>query len=247
MFWNSKPKSPITAEDESWVEDAYAWCEQNLGIDLREQEVYLPTDDFLGFPYKGTEDDLLDVVDLVANKMGIDSSTIEVYFFEEFQPIKFTDEGMYAKYEDGTQLIDGEYSKVIDGLYQIGIERNLLEHPLKLIATVAHELAHIKLLGEERLEENDEPLTDLTACLFGFVIFLANNAISKMETWSGNTHSGWQIKGASGYLHYKVYAFLIAYWLQKRGEKNPIWLDYLDKEVFKEVKKSTKYLEAKKK
>jgi hypothetical protein len=247
MFWNKKSKSPITEEDESWVESSYAWFAQNLGIDLRKQEIYLPTAHFLGFHYKGTEDDLLDVVDLVAGKMGIDSSTIEVYFFEEFQPIKFTDEGMHSKYEDGTKLVEGEYSKVIDGLYQIGIERNLLEHPLKLIATVAHELAHIKLLGEERLEENDEPLTDLSACMFGFVIFIANNAISKMETWSGNTHTGWQINGAAGYVHYKVYAFLIAYWLQKREEKNPEGLGYLDKEIYNEVKKATKYLEAKKK
>lgn len=247
MFWNSKAKSPITEEDERWIMSAYAWLEENLGINLQEQEIYLPTVEFLGFQYKGTDDDLLGIIDLVADKMSIDPSTIEVYFFEEFQPIKFTDEGVYTKYEEGTKLVEGEYSKADDGLYQIGIERNLLKHPMKLIATVAHELSHIKLLGEGRLEENDEPLTDLAASILGFVVFMANNAISKMETWSGNTHGGWQVNGGGGYVHYKLYAFLIAFWLEKREEKNPEWLNYLEKEIYRDVQKAIKYLQAKEK
>jgi hypothetical protein len=243
MFWSRKAKSPITEEDEQWIISSFQWFETAFGKELTKTEIYLPTKQFFDFEFIGTEDDALDTIGLVAEKMGIDASSIEVYFFEEFQPIDFTDEGVYSNYEEGTELINGEYSKVVDGLYQIGIERSLLKNPEKLIATVAHELAHIKLLGEEKLEQNDEPLTDFSASLFGFVIFLANNSISKMETWSGNSHTGWRVGGTSGYLHYKIYGFLIAYWMLKRNESNPAWLKFVDSEIVGVVKKSLKFLE----
>ena len=246
VFWKSKPKSPITEEDEQWIALSCDWFEKAFAKNLSEQEIYLPNRGFLGFEFTGTEGDAIRIVEIVADKLGVKDSSIEVYFFEEFHPMEFTDEGIYSNYEEGSQLAGGLYSKVVDGIYQIGIERTVLKDPIKLIATVAHELAHIKLLGEDRLEENDEHLTDLSASLFGFVIFLANSSINKMTTWAGNTHTGWRIGGGSGYLHYKVYAVLIAYWLMKRKEKKPDWLGFLDKEIQREVMKTLKYLEAKK-
>ncbi|MEM9672915.1 MAG: hypothetical protein AAF992_09995 [Bacteroidota bacterium] len=245
MFWKRKPKSPITTEDETWIVECYHWFEETFERDLSTQEIFLPTKSFLDFDYMGSEDDAIEIVNIIAEKLEIKDSSIEVYFFDEFQPIEFTDEGIYSNYEEGTQLTDGLYSKLVDGIYQIGIESSLLKDPVKLIATAAHELSHIKLIGEERLEENDEPLTDLTASLFGFVIFMANSSIGKMTTWSGNTHMGWQIGGGSGYLHYKLYAFLIAFWMTRRNEKNPDWLNYLDKEILNTVRKSAKYLASK--
>jgi hypothetical protein len=231
MFWKSKPKSPITKEDEQWIALSYDWFEKAFVKKLSEQEIYLPNTDFLGFEFAGTDNDAIRIVEIVADKLGVQDGAIKVYFFEEFQPMEFTDEGIYSNYEEGSQLAEGLYSKLIDGIYEIGIERTLLKDPIKLIATVAHELAHIRLLGEDRLEENDEHLTDLSASLFGFVIFLANSSINKMNTWAGNTHTGWRIGGGSGYLHYKVYAFLIAYWLTKKNEKKLDWLGFLDKEI----------------
>lgn len=246
MFWKSKPKSPVTIEDEEWIISSYKWFEKTFKLDLFEQDIYLPTKGFLDFEFSGSEDDAIKIVELIANKLTVESSSsIEVYFFDEFQPMEFTDEGIYSNYEEGTQLTDGLYSKIIDGIYQIGIEKTLLKNPTKLIATIAHELAHVKLLGEDRLEENDEHLTDLTASLFGFVIFLANGSINSMSTWSGNSHSGWKIGGGSGYLHYKVYAFLIAYWIYKKEDLKPDWLNFLNKEILNEVKKGIKYLESK--
>ena len=151
VFWKSKPKSPITEEDEQWIALSYDWFEKAFAKKLNEQEIYLPNKSFLGFEFTGTEDDAISIVEIVADKLGVQDSSIEVYFFEEFQPMEFTDEGVYSNYEEGSQLAEGLYSKVVDGIYEIGIEKTLLKDPIKLIATVAHELAHIKLLGEDRL------------------------------------------------------------------------------------------------
>ncbi len=46
-----------------------------------------------------------------------------------------------------------------------------------LVGTMAHELAHLKLMGERRVtgdEYDNELLTDLTAVFHGFGIFLGN-------------------------------------------------------------------------
>ncbi len=245
MIWKKKPKSIVTPEDEEWIIEAYDWFEQTFDVDLATQEVYLPTKQFLGFPFQGEEEDALRIVDIVAEKLRLqETSQIDLYFYDEFQQMEFTDEGVMSKYEEGSKLTNGLYTQSIndENLFFIGIERSLLKNPVNLIRTIAHELCHIKLLGEGRLEENDEPLTDLTASLFGFVVFLANGSISSMKTWSGNTHSGWQINGTSGYLHYKIYSFLIAYWITKR-KSEPDFLEFLHKDLQVEVKRATKYLQ----
>lgn len=245
MFWNKK-KSPITLEDEEWITSCFKWFELAFDTNLKEQEIFTSSNDFLDFEYQGSEDDVLSIVDLIGDKMQVSSSSsISIYFYDEFQQLEFTDEGTYANYEEGTQLTDGQFSKLVDGIYEIGIERSLLNNLDRLIATIAHEVAHIKLIGEERIEENDEPLTDITASLFGFAIFLANSSISKMTTWNGNTHTGWKISGASGYLHHKMYAFLLGYWLVQKGMTSDKWFDYMDKEILNDVKKTIKYLEVK--
>lgn len=54
-----------------------------------------------------------------------------------------------------------------------------LDEPEHMIATLAHEIAHIKLLGENRMEENDEIMTDLKTLFFGLGVFNANAALLK--------------------------------------------------------------------
>ena len=123
MFWNKK-KSPVTPEDEEWLISSFNWFQQTFNINLKEQEVYTPTTDFIGFKYQGKEDDVLALVDLIADKMNVEkSSSINVYFFEEFQPMEFTDEAVTANYEEGSRLTNGRYTKLVDGMYEIGIER----------------------------------------------------------------------------------------------------------------------------
>src|SRR5438132_13197005 len=57
----------------------------------------------------------------------------------------------------------------------IRIEKSALDRPADLIGTMAHELAHQRLLGESRGDSDsydNELLTDLTAVYHGFGIFL---------------------------------------------------------------------------
>jgi hypothetical protein len=78
----------------------------------------------------------------------------------------------------------------------------LVADPQRLIATFAHELAHY-LLAARRSEppcEADELefLTDLTAVMLGFGVFMANSVFA-VETMRDGTLEGWRMR-RSGYL-----------------------------------------------
>src|SRR5207244_2275878 len=66
-----------------------------------------------------------------------------------------------------------------DGATVIGVQVDQARDPIALVATIAHELGHERLLGEERIDperRDGEPLTDLFTVFFGMGIFSANAA-----------------------------------------------------------------------
>jgi hypothetical protein len=78
----------------------------------------------------------------------------------------------------------GDFLPHAAGTYQEGerkflikIDKSGLGDPMGLVGTMAHELAHVLLLGEGRVMSDvydNELLTDLTVVFHGLGIFLAN-------------------------------------------------------------------------
>ena len=86
--------------------------------------------------------------------------------------------------------------------FVIRLSRTELDQPMGLVGTMAHELAHVRLLGESRIsreEFDNELLTDLTTVAFGLGIFLANtprNWESDLKTWPDWAgHLNWSVRG----------------------------------------------------
>lgn len=107
-----------------------------------------------------------------------------------------------------------------------------------MVATLAHELSHIKLLGEERLLENDEQVTDLNTIIFGLGIFNANAAFASYQDFRSQ---GWR---KLGYLTQMDWGYALALFAQLRGENDPDWTKHLCKNVKSDFAKSYRYLEA---
>jgi len=84
------------------------------------------------------------------------------------------------------------------------------------------------VLGENRIIENDEYLTDLTAIVFGFGVFIAN---AKFQFNSGiNSGFGWQMQ-SQGYLPEQVTAYAMASLALKKNETTYPYQNYLDTSV----------------
>jgi len=98
------------------------------------------------------------------------------------------------------------------------------------------ELSHIKLLGEERLLENDEQLTDINTVVFGLGIFNANAAFSTFQNFRS---SGWR---KLGYLTQMDWGYVLALFARLRGDNDPEWAKHLCKNVQSDFTKSSRYL-----
>ena len=89
---------------------------------------------------------------------------------------------------------------VQDGYYRATITYNpsIVNKPMNLIATFAHELSHYRIRDTGATPpggwENEEQLTDITATFLGFGVFMAN------ATFNTSTDADWWHASYSGYL-----------------------------------------------
>lgn len=131
------------------------------------------------------------------------------------------------------------------GLYEgaiIKIAEDQFGNPNDLVGTMAHELAHLRLLGEGRAMSeafDNELLTDLTAVFFGFGIFLANcpryyDSLNKL--WPGTTLT------KPEYMTGPMFGYALAHvaWFQE--EERPAWADHLCSGAWANMKQGLRYL-----
>jgi len=243
MFWKKKTKLPVTPQDQIWVEESLSFLKDILGEErLLAVKTVEPSKAFFNRDFDGTEADAQFILEYCQELMDIEKGKVSLEFYSE--------ENRYL--DDGTLLSTtadimgrsygaaGTYQQK-DGKSLIQIAREQLKHTESLIATISHELAHEKLLGEHRIIENDEYLTDLVAIVYGFGIFIAN---SKFQFQSGmNDGFGWQMQ-SQGYLPEQVIAYAMASLALKKEEKTFDYTKFFDSAVKKFFEKSLTYLES---
>lgn len=247
MFWNKRKKLPVTDADREWIDSDLKWLREEISeAHFMEILTVTPTKNFYNRTFDGTEKDAEYILERTMKLMSIDSekANIKLEFFSD-QPIEM---------DDGTTLsspadINGKWNSAA-GTYQemdcetiITIETNQLNNPISLIATIAHELSHYILLGEKRIEENDEYLTDFMAITYGFGVFLGNSRFS-FSKFSNSGMSGWQ-SSSQGYLPEQVIAYTMASLSIQRNEKTD-YSQFLNKSMKKYFDKSIAFLKEEK-
>ena len=213
------------------------WLLEEFGSDaFRRVTVVLPTDEFFPDSYSADEDDARALVDRVCGYMSVNPNLIEVEFFEDESKQARRDFDYTEGSSDGSA---GHYQKRRDK-FVVSLESSQLADPMCLVATIAHELGHVRLLGEGRVHggfEDHEPLTDLLTVFFGLGIFTANSAFS----FDGSSQ-GWQAQ-RRGYLDEEMFGYALALFALMRGERNPAWSRYLEGSVSTFFKNGLKYLD----
>lgn len=223
-MWNwFTPKCPIKLRDKVWVEQRTRWLIREFGRNpLVTSPTILPTPEFFPDIYHGTPDDVVPMLRRVCQYMECDFDRFRLMLYDGDKP---------AFDEDG-QLLSGAAGIYVpaDGAKRpmIRVNTNNLKDPLALVTTLAHEVAHDRLLGESRvsMEEPDhEHLTDLTVVFFGLGVFPASTAF-RFTAWSTGTYSAWQY-ATLGYLKDDVlgYALALRSWL--RDESAMAWASHL--------------------
>jgi hypothetical protein len=229
-------RCPVPERERVWIEESLSWLAEQFGPAVC-RPVVLPTGDFFPTPYRGVED-VRAVVERVCGYVGVEAARIEVEFIDDGGAAQMLEHLPLAGYQRG---VAGEWYQGRDGTGTVVVSEAAARDPLQLIAVIAHELGHQRLLGEGRIDADradHEPLTDLAAVHFGMGIFVANAAF---EFTQGR--AGWR-RQTLGYLTEPMYGYALARHTRARGDDQPAWARYLDTNPRAYLKQSMKYLRA---
>jgi hypothetical protein len=230
------PGLPLNEERRQSIDDAFLYVLELFGKDILKKPVL--TRDHSIFPIEITDKlEIITMAHKIAEVMDIDPKKLELGFFEAAEPVdpaavdpankNITPAGLY-------------YGKNRYGKYEVTLADNIHTDIERIIATIAHEFSHIKLLGEERMAENSEELTDMLPLFYGFGIFNSSMVLTFTRENHG-ANSSWE-KNTLGYLSFADWAYLFALYMYIRDEKEPEWFSHLNKTVAKDCRLAYEFI-----
>jgi len=244
LFSKKQPECPIDSDTRLWMEQAFAWLVIEFGENnIKSKPLLLPTVEYFPVQYDGSPESLSQTAAIIARQMEINSDEINIDCYnqsiQEFQS-DFGFRTWTIPDETSEEVMSAGlyFSKNESGKYDIFIEKSLLKDPERLVATLAHEFAHIKLLGEKRVGFNDESLTDLTTVIFGAGVFNANCAFREIKTFDAHGHN------TLGYLKQREWGYALALYAYYRQETDPVWTNHLTPNIKSDFRKSSAFIYA---
>lgn len=221
------PGLPLNEERRLSIDDAFLYLQELFGKEIMREKKVITPDDMMVPLSITTFHEIIPVVKNVAQRMDIDPESLAIRFHEGQGPV---DPNSMDGRNGGKSAAGLYHGKNEQGKYEVSLADNIHQQPERLIAVIAHELAHIKLLGEGRMAENSEELTDMVPLVYGFGLF-NSNAVFKFsrdnESWST-----YQL----GYLTQVDWAYLFALYLHVREESEPDWMKHLNKTIAKDCR-----------
>ncbi|MEM6726183.1 MAG: hypothetical protein AAF598_19220 [Bacteroidota bacterium] len=240
MFWKRKPKSPITPEDQNWVETSLDWINRKV-VRLKKQPTIEPSPAFFDRDFTGSEEDARYVLEQCGEYFQIKLDDLELHFYEE-AALKL-DPGLVSRVKSNGAA--GLYRQG-GGIYEIWLEQKQLQRPEALVATMAHELSHYLLMGQKGIYikgEENEWITDLVTIAYGFGIFTGNAKFSFQQWQSGDGWGGWS-SSKKGYLPLPVIAYAMADIECRKGKQDlPTWMQHLNRDLKSDFKQSFRYIQ----
>lgn len=237
MFGWLRPSCPVDPHAKRWIEKRLQWLSQEFGLDVfTRRALILPLEEFFPDRYRGSEACVRTLVDRVCAYMDVDPSRVDLEFYTD----------------RGNAWLVNKQGKIMPrpaGLYNDSTGRTLIEletsqfdSPMTLVGTAAHELAHLRLLGEGRIRPtvfDNELLTDLTVVFFGLGIFLANVPRaweSLLTNWPGTDAK------RSEYMTQPMFGYALAHMAWFRNERKPSWARHLRMDARACFKQGLRYL-----
>ena len=188
-------RKPLVSEDMAdWIEDCFDWFAETFTQDA---QLILPTKEFFVTPRDGSAEMAHGVASEVARYIGFDGPIV-------VEPLQMVAAEYRHNYQDMSDIA-GTFQSA-DGVAHIQYDPELLNHPIRFISTMAHEVVHALL--EDHVsqmpggEGAHELATDLGCIIQGFGLFQLQAA----------DDAGW-----SGYLSQGARAFALATYLRRHS------------------------------
>lgn len=238
MLWWSRAACPCDAAAKVWVEERLQWLSEQFDDSaFHGLPVVLPTNKFFPDPYDGSKGTVRRLLNRVCHYMDVSPGQVVLKLVSEVGKVFLVnDDGQYLP--PGAA---GTYRRVGEK-FVIELDRSQLDNPMDLVGTMAHELAHARLLGEDRIDPDvydHELLTDLTAVFLGLGIFLANSPRawrSQMGKWPRTNLN------KPEYMSLPMHTYALAHLAWFRGERRPPWAKHLHWHARPEFKQALRFL-----
>lgn len=238
MFGWFSPTCPVDDAAKQWIESRLRWLATQFGLDvLTRRAIIVPTSDFFPDPINGSKASVHNLLAQVCRYMDADPDLVDLEFIEVKPDLwVVNDEGKYLPTSPGG-LYDEQPGRTV-----IHIATEEMLDLSGLVGTMAHELAHLRLMGEGRVsgdEFDNELLTDLTALYHGFGIFLGNsprNWEGQYGIWPGTTLR------RPEYMSPPMFGYALAHTAWLRGEDKPEWAKFLSFELRPVFKQGLRFL-----
>ncbi len=246
------PKLPVSEEQRQWVDEGFRRLERLLGRRrMIEAQVVEPTAEDFPDPYDKTLEAAEALFSRVCGYMRIHRHSIEFEIFpdetEELREVLPSWSNHGGKRAAGLYMHAHEQEREHsgrDGRMVVAIRSTMLKDPTSFVATAAHELGHVILLGGKLMSgstEDHEPMTDLLTVFLGFGIFTANSA-ARFQQFQSDRRIGWSMQRL-GYLPEKVFGYALAKFATERNESKAEWARHLTPNVRSDFKQSVRWLE----
>ena len=239
MVWWRRVDCPVRPVEQDWIEQSMDWFVEQFGTKRLHGEVVLPTDDYFPGAYHGTRQDVHAVLDRLCAHMDIDPARVELEFDDADDNHELS--AVVPIHMESTGAAG--HHRIRKGRSVIGIRDDQAARPMALVATVAHELGHVLLLGDGRISpqrQDHEPLTDLLTIFFGLGIFSANSAFEYTREVRGAY--GYASTSRLGYLTEPMFGYGLARYAWLRGEADPGWARHVDTNPRAFIKRGLQYL-----
>jgi hypothetical protein len=231
------------------VDEGFVRLEKMLGRErMLRASVILPSPEYFPDPYDNTPATAEALFQRVCNYMKVERRGIEFEVFpDETEQLRKV-LPYWSGGSDGCAgfytLHPGEEDSSRKERMVVAVRSTQLKDPLALVATLAHELGHVILLGGRLLDPSTpdhEPLTDLLTVFLGLGIF-TSGAAARFTQFQDETRYGWSMKRL-GYLPEVVFGYALAKFAVGRGEARPAWARQLSTNVRAYFKDSRAWLE----
>jgi hypothetical protein len=232
-----RPVCPCDEAAKAWVERRLAWlCDEFTNHAFSGRDIVLPTPEFFPKGYDGSERSVRRLVKQVCEYMDVVPDFLKIKFFDTPQLLLVNEQG------HGVPTGAAGTFEETESKFLIRLARSEFHDPIGLVGTIAHELAHARLLGERRISEgayDHELVTDLTVVFFGLGIFMANSP----RAWYGqfSTWPGTNLKKPE-YMTAAMFAYALAHLAWHRGEQKPPWAKHLRWHPRANLKQGIRYL-----
>ena len=239
-MWNPfKSKPLLNQDDELFQVETYRWLLTHFGGSqfYTNTQLVLPTEEFFPTIVNSPDEAAQETFAQVKKYAGLEGWPCILQKQDE-DPNLIIGETLIVQQTEHNP--HGTFSVNVKNEVIITYNPKLINNPMQMVATFAHELAHY-LTSTAPVPppggwENWEFATDITASFLGFGIFQANSVFN-FKQYSGAGTIGWQTTGG-GYLSESEHSFALGLFLQLKDISPDIVYPHCDGNIKVFLKKA---------